>query len=253
MLKTRVIPTLLLKNRGLVKSVKFKDYTYVGDPLNAIKIFNEKEVDELIVLDISASIEKRRPPMDLISEMAGECFMPLGYGGGVRNIDDVKNLFSLGVEKVIINSCASENPEFIAEAADKYGSQSVVVSIDVKKDLWGNYRVYSHGGTVKTKATPVEYAVQMEKLGAGEVILNSIDLDGIMMGYDLRIIKMVSDAINIPLVACGGAGKVEDFASAVDAGASAVAAGSIFVFHGIHRAVLISYPNQNELQRVLGG
>lgn len=251
MLKTRVIPCLLLKNNGLVKTVKFKDPKYVGDPINAVKIFNDKEVDELIFLDISATIENRKPNFKVISDIANECFMPFGYGGGIRNLDDIKKLFNLGIEKVIINSYAFENPQFIKEASGIFGSQSIIVSIDVKKSLFGKYDVFTQSGKKNIKQDPVKYAILMENMGAGEIILNSIDRDGTMQGYDIELIKKVSESVKIPIIACGGANKIEDFGDAVKkGGASGVAAGSMFVFYGKHRAVLISYPSINELEKI---
>ena len=250
MLKTRVIPCLLLKGQGLVKTVKFKNPKYVGDPINAVKIFNDKEVDELIFLDIEATVEGRKPPIKLISEIASECFMPLSYGGGLRNMDDIKAIFNLGVEKVIINSYAIELPTFINEASKFYGNQSIVVAIDVKRSSKGKYEIFSRGGKKKTNLDPVEYAMKMETLGAGEIFLNSIDRDGTMEGYDIELIKEVTESVSIPVIACGGAGKIEDIVDAVKkGGASAVAAGSMFVFHGKHRAVLTTYPSVEELEK----
>jgi cyclase len=248
MLKTRIIPCLLLKNQGLVKTVKFKNPKYVGDPINAVRIFNEKEVDELIFLDTEATVERRKPPFKTISEIAGECFMPLSYGGGIRDLDDIKTIFNLGVEKVIINSYAIENPSFINEAFKLYGSQSIVVAVDVKKTSKEKYEVFSRGGNKKTGLDPVEHAMKMERLGAGEIFLNSIDRDGTMTGYDIELIRRITETVSIPVIVCGGAGKIEDFVDAVKkGGASAVAAGSLFVFHGKYRAVLISYPAIDEL------
>jgi cyclase len=253
MLRTRVIPCLLLKNKGLVKTIKFKHAKYVGDPINAVKIFNEKEVDELIFLDTTASVEKRRPPFKLISQIASECFMPFCYGGGVRSIEDIAELFTLGVEKVAINSEAIKNPALISRAAELFGSQSIVVSIDVKKNFWGKDRVFAYGGSHSTSLHPASFAIEMEKRGAGELFLTSINRDGTMQGYDIALIKQVSDAVNIPVIACGGAGKLDDFADAINkGGASAVSAGSFFVFQGQHRAVLITYPDVKELERKLG-
>lgn len=252
MLKTRVIPCLLLKNEGLVKTVQFKHPKYVGDPINAVKIFNEKEVDELVFLDTTATIENRKPPLKLISEIATECFMPFCYGGGIRSIEDIAELFKLGVEKVSLNSYAVENPSLISRAADMFGNQSIVVSIDVKKTLFGKYRVFTQGGRKASKHDPVEFAVRMQEAGAGELFLNSIDRDGTMQGYDLDLIKRVSEAVSIPVIACGGAGSLDDFAAAVkQGGASAVSAGSLFVFQGRHRAVLITYPSTKELEQKL--
>ncbi len=251
MLKIRLIPCLLLEGRGLVKTVRFKRPKYVGDPINAVKIFTEKEADELIFLDIAATVQGKRPNFEFIRKIASECFMPFSYGGGIRSIADIKALFDAGVDKVIMNTYAIENPNFISEAASIYGSQSIVVAIDVKKDVFGKYKVFIRDGRKKTNLDPMEHAVNMEKMGAGELFLNSIDRDGIMQGYDPILIKKVSHAVNIPVVACGGAGKIEDFAEAVASGASAVSAGSFFVFHGKRKAVLITYPLLEELERIL--
>src|SRR4030095_6994231 len=225
MLTTRVIPCLLLKRAALVKTVKFKNPSYVGDPINAIKIYNEKEVDELIFLDITATIDQRQPPFKILSEIASECFMPVTYGGGIRSLQDAKQIFSLGIEKIAVNSYAVENPSFVAAVSETFGSQSVVVSIDAKKTLWGGYKVYTHGGRRATSLDPVDFAVQMEKTGAGEILLTAIDKDGMMTGYDIDLIKKVTSALSIPVIACGGAGTVNDFSAAVkEGGASGVAA-----------------------------
>lgn len=249
MLKTRVMPCLLLEDGRLVKTVRFKKPTYVGDPINAVKIYNEKEVDELILLDITATNENRKPPFDLIEEVAGECFMPLTYGGGIRSIEDIKRIHNLGAEKVAINSQAAETPELIRQAADLFGSQSIVVSIDAQKSLLGKYKVCSHGGSRSTGIDPVTYARQMEDLGAGEILLNAIDCDGTMNGFDVNLINMVAAAVNIPLIALGGAGGIDDLVAAVTrGGASAVAAGSLFVYQGKQRAVLINFPTRRELE-----
>jgi cyclase len=243
MLIPRVIPCLLLRNSGLVKTVKFKDPKYLGDPINIVKIFNEKEVDELVFLDITATVEGKRPPFKLLEKVASEAFMPLAYGGGVHNLEDIKTILGLGIEKVIINSYAVENPAFIRAAADFAGSQSVVASIDVKKSLWGKYEVHTYSGSKATGLDPVSVAVQMEAVGAGELLLNSIDRDGRMQGYDLDLVRQVTSAVSIPVVACGGARTVQDLVAAVmQGGASAAGAGSMFVFQGPHRAVLVSYP-----------
>jgi len=253
MLKVRVIPCLLLKNHGLVKTVRFKEAKYVGDPVNAVKIFNEKEVDELSLLDITATIEMRKPNFTLIRDIASECFMPFSYGGGIRSIEDIRQIFELGAEKVIVNSHAVENPDFISEASRLFGSQSIVVSVDVKKSLLNKYEIYIRSGTKNTKLNPVRFAEEMAKLGAGEIFLNSIDRDGTQQGYDLDLIRSVTTAVDIPVIACGGAGSLGHFTDAVhQAGASAVAAGSFFVLHGKHRAVLISYPETQMLKSVFG-
>jgi len=253
MLKTRVIPCLLLRNFGLVKTIRFKDPKYLGDPINIVRIFNEKAVDELMFLDIAATVENRRPSFQLLEKIASECFTPFSYGGGIRNLEDMKILFKIGVEKVVVNSYTVENPTFVRSAADLFGSQSVVVSVDVKRNQWGKYEVFTHSGQKATGLDPVKYARDMEEQGPGELLLTSIDLDGTMAGYDLELIKRVSSAVSIPVVACGGAGSLEHLRQAVkQGGASAVAAGSLFVFHGPHRAVLINYPTLEELQKALG-
>jgi len=239
---------LLLKGQGLVKTVRFKKPQYIGDPINAVRIFNEKEVDELIILDITATIEGRRPNFELIADIASEAFMPFGYGGGIRNLGDIRTLFNLGVEKVIVNSYAVENPSFVGEVVNIAGSQSVVISIDVRKNVFGRYMAFSQCGQKKVNRELESLILQMQELGAGEVILTSIDRDGTMTGYDVGLISKIANILTIPLVACGGAGTPEDFRKAVQAGASAVAAGSMFVFHGRQRAVLISYPEMKKLK-----
>lgn len=249
MLMPRVIPVLLFREGGLYKTTRFKNPVYVGDPINAVRILNEKEVDELVFVDIAASVEKRRPDFERLREIAGECFMPVCYGGGIRSIDDMKEVIACGVEKVAVNSYAVENPSFVGEAAAEMGSSTIVVSIDVKRDFFGGYRVHTHGGTRRSDRHPVEFAVLMEKMGAGEILLTSIDRDGTQQGYDLDLIRMVAGAVSIPVIACGGAGRVAHFAEALGAHASAVAAGSMLVFHGRHRAVLISFPSRQELEQ----
>jgi imidazole glycerol-phosphate synthase subunit HisF len=252
MLKTRVMPCLLVSNGRLVKTVKFKHPTYIGDPVNAIKIYNEKEVDELVLLDITATPEGRKPNLDFLSEVTDECFMPLAYGGGIRDLEDIKRIFGLGIEKVAINSYAVENPAFIEKAAAIFGSQSILLSMDVKKNLFGKYIVYSNGGRTGTTHDPVSWASRMERMGAGEIFLNSIDQDGMMDGYDISLIRKVTDAVSIPLIACGGAGKLADFKMAVvDGGASAVAAGSMVVYQGKNKGVLINFPSRDELISLL--
>lgn len=251
MKRIRVIPSLLIQKGGLVKSVKFKDHKYVGDPINAVKIFNDKEVDELVLLDISATAEKRVPNLKYIIEIASEAFMPMAYGGGITTLEQIQSLIAGGIEKVVLNTVAFDNPTLITQAAEFAGSQSVVVSMDVKKNLWGKYQVYVQNGTRSTKMDPVSYARKIEALGAGEIILMSIERDGSFEGYDLPLIKMVSEAVSIPVVAIGGSATVDDFAKAIQQGASAVSAGSQFVFQRPHRAVLISYPSQKELKEKL--
>lgn len=247
MRRIRVIPVLLIQQGGLVKTVRFKDPTYVGDPINAVKIFNEKEIDEIVILDIDASVEKRGPDFNLISQLAGEAFIPLAYGGGISNIEEIKKLFYLGVEKVIFNHQAFTNPSLLTEAAGLVGSQSIVASIDVKKNWLGKCHAYVLNGTVNTKFDPVTYARKLQAAGAGEIFLNVIDRDGTYGGYELDMIQKVSQAVDVPVIACGGAAEIGDFSKAVKAGASAVAAGSMFVFQRVHRAVLINYPSQADL------
>ncbi len=249
MLRTRVIPCLLLKNNGLVKTIKFKNPSYVGDPINAIKIFNDKEVDELVFLDIMASAEKRGPNFKLISEISTECFMPLGYGGGISSIQEIEQLFNLGIEKVILNSSAFSNSKLLKQAIDIFGSQSIIASMDVKKNwLTKKQSVYTLNGQNNTKINPLEYAKKMEDVGVGELIVNSIDQDGTMEGYDYNLIKSISGAVKIPIVALGGAGEIDHLKKAKEAGASAVAAGSLFVYQKPHRAVLITYPSKEEIE-----
>ena len=253
MFRPRVIPCLLLSDLGLVKTVMFKSPKYLGDPINIVKIFNDKEVDELVFLDILATIEQRQPPYKLLKEVAEEAFMPLAYGGGIRSLEIVRTVLELGFEKIILNTFAAENPQFVRQSADFAGSQSVVVSMDTKKSLLGKYEVYVRGGRKATGFDAVRFAVEMEKQGAGEILVNSIDRDGTMTGYDLELVKRISSSVNIPVVACGGAKNALDLGRVVkDGGASAAAAGSMFVFQGPHRAVLISYPKEDELRDIFG-
>lgn len=243
---------MLLKNNGLVKSIKFKQPNYIGDPINAVKIFNEKEVDELVFLDIEATKLNKEPDYTKIEEIASECFMPLAYGGGIKTLDQIKKIFSIGVEKVVINSSVVSNSKIISEAAKIYGNQSIVASVDVKKDIFGKYVCYTESGKNKVKAKIVDYVKNVENIGAGEIILTSIDREGTFSGYDINLIKLISESVNIPVVANGGASKVEDFADAVfNGGASAVSAGSLFVYKSANRGVLINYPSQKELKEKL--
>ncbi|MFZ5951427.1 MAG: AglZ/HisF2 family acetamidino modification protein [Candidatus Rifleibacteriota bacterium] len=248
MLSNRVIPCLLLRNGGLVKTRKFSNPKYVGDPLNAIKIFNEKEVDELMVLDILASQDKRSPDFELIEKIAGECFMPLCYGGGISCYGDAKKIFSLGVEKICIQSAAIFNPDLIRLITKDFGNQSVVVSVDVKRNWFGTPKLFS-SLLRKSLNTPLLNHIQnCIELGAGEILLNSVDKDGMMNGMDNELISEISRKISIPLTAAGGASSLLDLKKAVESGASAVAAGSMFVFHGPHQAVLITYPDYENLE-----
>jgi len=247
----RVIPILLLKDMGLYKSVKFKDHKYVGDPINAIKIFNEKEVDELVFLDINASVNNTEPNYEMLADIASECFMPLCYGGGIKNLHQIEKVLYSGVEKISINTASFEDSALISQAAEKFGSSTIVVSIDVKKGFLSGYSTYTKSGNQNTKRHPVEFAKYVEDQGAGEILLTSIDADGTMSGYDLELVKSVSNAVGIPVVASGGAGSIQHMKEAVDVGASAVGAGSFFVFQGKHRAVLITYPERHILNKLL--
>ncbi len=252
MRRIRVIPVLLIQNGGLVKSIQFKKHQYVGDPINAVKIFNEKEVDEIVILDISASQDKRAPNIQQIAEITGEAFMPLAYGGGITRLEEIVEILYQGAEKVVLNTSALDDPQLITRAAQRFGNQSIVVSIDVQKNWLGQYKVYRNNGTKNTSINPVELAKQVAELGAGEIMLTSIDRDGTFGGYDLELLKQITQAVDIPVIACGGAAEVKDFQQAVSiGGASAVAAGSMFVFQRPHRAVLISYPSQQELKEKL--
>ena len=243
---------MLLRDNGLVKTVSFKDSTYIGDPINAVKIFNEKEVDELVFLDIDATKDKKEPPYELIYDIATECFMPFCYGGGIKTIDQIRRLIGSGAEKVAINSAAFYNPKFIREAATVFGSSTIVVSIDYKKNIFGKTFVYVNGGKKNTRIEPLEYAKKMEDLGAGELFINSMERDGGMKGYDIEIIRKITDAVSIPVIACGGAGQLNDFKRVFqDANASAAAAGSFFVFQGKKRGVLISYPAPDDVKEII--
>ena len=252
MYRARVIPCLLLSGERLVKTVRFKQPTYVGDPINAVKIFNDREVDELVMLDIGATRDRRDPPFEHLRAIAGECFMPLSYGGGIRTIEHARRLFSVGIEKVLINTAVSEEPSLVARIADEYGSQAVIAGIDVKKDWLGRERVFTRAGSHNTGRTAREHADAVVAQGAGEILLTSIDRDGTMGGYDVEMIRSLSAAVPVPLVANGGAGSIAHLAEAISAGASAVAAGSLFVFAGPRRAVLINYPSPVELRAAMG-
>lgn len=251
MFRPRIIPCLLLKGLGLVKTVKFKKPKYIGDPINAVHIFNAKEPDELIFLDTMATRVRRDPDFDLLRKIADESFMPFSVGGGVRSIKTIRKLLNIGAEKVIINTYAHENPIFIREAAETFGSSTIIVAIDAKKKLIGNgYEVMKTCGTKSVNLSPKEVATNMAKMMAGEIMINSLDRDGTMMGYDIRLIKEVADEVDIPVIACGGGGSMDHFAEAIMEGnASAVAAGSYFVYHGPRRAILINFPTRVEQKK----
>ncbi len=248
MLHPRIIPNLLIHNKGLVKTVNFKDPKYVGDPLNAVKIFNEKSVDELIITDIDASVNKLEPNYSLIEKLAIESRMPLCYGGGINNAEQAKKIFSLGVEKVAISSSAIKNPTIITELAESVGSQSVVVVLDIrKKYLSDNYEICTHNGTRKTGLNPLKFIDNIKKMGVGEIVINSIDRDGTMKGYDFKIIDQVRRITTLPLTVLGGAGCLDDIGELIKKYTIiGAAAGSIFVFKGKYKAVLINYPNDKE-------
>lgn len=253
MLATRVIPCLLLQNMGLIKTTQFRDPVYVGDPINAVKIFNEKEVDELIFLDIVASKKNIEPNFSLIQELASECFMPFAYGGGVKKLAQIHKILKIGVEKVIINKAAIDDINFVREATNLYASSTIIVAIDIKKDFFGRYRIYDHTTKKLLRVDLMDHIKKVEDAGAGELFINNVDRDGTFKGFDVPIIKEIVNLVSIPVIACGGASSLEDFRLVVKAGgASAVAAGSFFVFQKPHRAVLISYPDTKRLQNLFG-
>src|SRR3954447_3758712 len=254
MFRPRVIPVLLLRNGGLVKTEGFGKQRYIGDPINAVRIFNDHRADELVFLDILATREGRLIPLDFVRDVGEEANMPFAVGGGIRTLQDIRNVLSAGAEKVVINSFAAENPDFIAEAADSFGSSTITVCIDVKKKRLGAPPTWSAGGTRATKYAPEEFAKLAEDKGAGEIIVQSISRDGTMEGYDLDLIRRVSEAVTIPVVALGGAGELDHLRRAYhETYASGLAAGSMFVFHGPKRGVLINYPDRAEMQFSRGG
>ena len=247
MFRPRVIPVLLLKNKGLVKTIKFKNPVYIGDPINAVRIFNDLEVDELTFLDITATHENRTLSVDLVKEIGDEAYMPFAVGGGINSVDQAVALINAGAEKVVMNTIFWEKPEVVSQIAKTLGNQSVVVSLDINKTWLGKYRLFVKSGTESTTLDPVSAAKKAEDSGAGEIVLNYIPYDSEMNGYNLDIIEQVSECVHIPVIAGCGAGNINHFRQAVDAGAHAVAAGSMFVYHGSRRAVLINYPTKEEL------
>lgn len=245
----RVIPCLQVERKRLVKSIGYRKPVYVGDLINSLRIFNEKEVDEIAVVDISATRDRRGPDFELINEMASECFMPLAYGGGITTVSEIEQVIKLGVEKVILNTSALENFDFIRDAAASVGSQSIVVSLDVKKQWFGGYGVFTRSGTKRISGDLLRTVEAVTEAGAGELLLNSIDKDGTLSGYDHALIKLVSARTTLPVIAAGGASDPSDLVCAVEqSGASAVAAGALFVYRGPHRAVLLSYPSAREIR-----
>jgi len=251
MLIQRVIPCLLLSGGGLVKTTKFRDEVYVGDPINAVRIFNDHEVDELVVLDIHASAKGAGPNYQAIRNIADECFMPLAYGGGISTLDQVKLVFELGVEKVILNSTAIANPDLVTEILEHFGSQSIIISIDIEKSLFGNWRVRNKYNPTASTGKPLQFALDMERAGAGEILLNDCSRDGMMSGLNLPLITEISAKLSIPIIAIGGVGCLQDIRDGFLAGASAVSAGAFCVFKGKHRAVLISYPTRKDITNLL--
>lgn len=245
--RPRIIPVLLVDDRDLVKTVNFKNPTYLGDPVNAVKIFNRKGIDELAVLDIGATKKEAEPDFELLEDIAGQAFMPLSYGGGIKSIKQIRKLLAIGYEKVVINTELVKNPGLVKEAVALAGSQSVVASIDVKL-VNGIYKCVIRDGSELTEMTPVELAKNAEQMGAGEIFLNSVDRDGMMKGYDIKLVKMVVDAVSIPVTACGGAGGLKDLKQVIHEGhAHAAAGGSMFVYYGRLKAVLITAPDEEEL------
>jgi cyclase len=252
MIEKRLIPCLLLHNGGLYKTERFKKPTYIGDPINAIKIFNEKEVDELIFLDIDASTLGKEPSYKMIEDIAGECFMPLCYGGGIKNVQQMKKIFAIGVEKISISSQAVQNPELIGEAASLFGKQAVIVTVDIKKDFWGKKKVYINNGKKNTKLNPLEFIKHIENMGAGEIVINSIDHDGVMSGFDVDLLREIKELAKVPIIALGGAGNLNHIKEVFEkANVDAVACGSLFVYKGPLKGVLISYPNTQKINELL--
>lgn len=252
MLRTRVIPILLLRNESLVKTIKFNKFSYLGDPANTVRIFNEMEVDELIFLDILASRKQREPNFRILNDIASECFMPLCYGGGISHLDQAKKIFDIGYEKVSINTQANINPGLITEIANYYGSQAVIASIDVKKNFFNRHNVVIMNGKKNIKKNPTLWAKELEKLGAGEILLTSIDHEGTWKGFDLDLVKQVSDNVSIPVIAHGGAGNIDHIKEVVkNANASAVALGSMVVFQKKDMGVLINFPERKKLEEIL--
>jgi cyclase len=251
MLRPRIIPSLLIHDNGLVKTVNFKNPKYVGDPINAVKIFNEKVVDELAIFDIDATVLGKEPNYSLIERLASQSMMPLCYGGGVKTVEQAQRIFSLGIEKIALSSAVLKTPNLITEISDRVGTQSVIVVLDVKKKLLGGYEVYTHNGKKATGINPFKFVEEAQSLGAGEIVINSIDRDGVMKGYDLDLIAKVREKISLPMTVLGGAGCLNDIETIIDKhGVIGVAAGSLFVFKGPYKAVLINYPTQLEKNKI---
>ena len=251
MLRPRIIPSLLVHDKGLVKTVKFKNPKYVGDPINAVKIFNEKEVDELAVFDIDATVLGREPDYGLIEKLANQSRMPICYGGGVKTVEQAQKIFGLGIEKIALSSSVINDPKLISKISERVGSQSVIVVLDIKKKLLGGYEIFTHNGKQSTGIDPVSFAVKAQGLGAGEIIINSIDQDGMMKGFDMNIISKIRDVVNIPVTVLGGAGNINDIKKVIQKhGVIGVAVGSLFVFKGKYKAVLINYPDRKIKEQI---
>ena len=245
--RPRIIPTLLIDDRDLIKTVQFGKRTYLGDPVNAVKIFNRKRIDELSILDIGATKNQKEPDYEILKDIASEAFMPLSYGGGITSLDQVQELLKIGYEKVVLNTAFVRKPELVTKSAELFGSQSIVASIDAKK-INSEYKCYISDGVEETKWNPVDLASEAERLGAGEIIINSIDNDGMMNGYDINLVKSVADVVSIPVIAIGGAGGIKDLKMVLQEGhAHAAAGGSMFVYYGKLKAVLITAPSEEEL------
>ena len=247
MLRPRIMPCLLLKDGSLVKTTKFDNPSYVGDAVNAIKIFNGKEVDELVLIDIS----KKDIPFDVIRKITRECFMPLCYGGSIRTIEDMRKLFQLGIEKIIVNTLLFENPQVIKDAIKLFGSQSIVASVDVKKNFWGKHKIYRHSNKKTLNLSPIEHIESLEKLGVGEILLYSVDKDGTWEGMDDELIQEVCQRTSLPVISCGGVGKLEDIKDSIWNGSSGVALGSMCVYSKKNMGVLIRFPKQNEIEKII--
>lgn len=247
-----MIPCLLVHDEAMVKTVRFEDGVYLGDPINVINLFNRFEVDEITLLDVRATVEGRPPPFELVERLAAECWVPLSYGGGIRSIEDVRRVLTSGVEKVVLGTVAADDPQVVAEAARVFGSQAVIVAVDARRVSTGTYETYVASGTRPLSIDPESYARLATSRGAGEILVTSIDRDGTMEGYDVELIRLVAEAVDVPVIACGGAGDRGDIAIPIGAGASAVAAGSIFVFQGRDRGVLINFPERRQLEAMFG-
>lgn len=253
MFRPRIIPVLLLNKDHLVKSVQFKNYNYIGDPINAVKIFNEMKADELVFIDIAATLENRMISVDFVKEVGEEANMPFTVGGGIKTLEDIHKVISLGAERVLIGSQAALNPDFIKSASDNFGSSTISVCMDVKKTFFGAEKVWIQNGKKSLNYSPEDYAKYMEGMGAGEIIVQSIIKDGTMEGYDMELVKRIVDAIKIPVIALGGAGSLKHLSDLYHhSPASGLAAGSLFVYQGVHKGVLISYPNHQEKLKIYG-